>query len=603
MKQKEQITLDIECYCNYLLVMFKRVRDGQVISYEKFENSDLDTKSIHHILNKYLIITFNGNFYDICILEAALSGYSNEKIHEVSKALIDERMQPWQVRKQFGFRALKDIDTIDIISVMPLKASLKIYGGRLGAPTLQDLPIDPYQKIRNDQRPLMIKYCGNDLSLTQYCLEAIAGEIKLRGEMSKEYETDLRSKSDAQIAEAVISHEFQRLTGYKPNKVKIPSGTTFKFNPPASLKFKTEQLQDIFKQYCELPYWVEPSGHVGFKFKDGKTKLKFELGESTYTLGVGGIHSNEKKKTHIAEGDIILRDYDVASYYPNIILVNKLFPKTLGEIFLKVYKNIVDRRLKAKAEKNKIVNESLKIVINGTFGKLASKYSFLYAPDLMVHVTVIGQLSLLMLIESIELAGGRVISGNTDGIVVKMDKKLANKIDDIVSDWEFETGYEMESTDYLKLCSASVNAYIAVKDLTEDGVKSKGAYAEPSLKINPSTDICNHAVKLFIQKDIPIEETINNCKDIKKFVVVRTVNGGAIHNGVLLGKAIRWYYSVNELDAIYYSTNGNKVPKSDGGKPCMVLPKEFPTDIDYGWYYQKAKTILKELGYPLKAGK
>lgn len=60
---------------------------------------------------------------------------------------------------------------------------------------------------------------------------------------------------------------------------------------------------------------------------------------------------------------------------------------------------------------------TFKIVLNGTFGKLGSKYSFLYSPNLMIQVTITGQLALLMLIEALEAAGISVVSANTDGIV------------------------------------------------------------------------------------------------------------------------------------------------------------------------------------------
>ena len=42
----------------------------------------------------------------------------------------------------------------------------------------------------------------------------------------------------------------------------------------------------------------------------------------------------------------------------------------------------------------------------------------------MIHVTVTGQLALLMLIEVLELNHIEVVSGNTDGIMIKCRKEL-----------------------------------------------------------------------------------------------------------------------------------------------------------------------------------
>ena len=48
---------------------------------------------------------------------------------------------------------------------------------------------------------------------------------------------------------------------------------------------------------------------------------------------------------------------------------------------------------------------------------------------------------------------------------------------------------------------------------------------------------------------------------------------------------------------IVYAKSGNKVSRTEGAKPCMDLPKEFPTDIDYDWYLRKCLTILNDIGY------
>ncbi len=618
MDHGNSLSLDIECYENYLLVMFKKVTSGEVMYFEKFNDSELSRTNILYILSKYTLVTFNGIKYDSLILEVALAGFSNKAIHKASKMIIEDKMQPWQVRKQLGIAAIY-FDHIDLIEVAPLEASLKIYAGRLHCKEMQDLPVEPDEIIKESDLPGMRVYCEKDNDKNILSLKALESAIDLRISMGKDYSVDLRSKSDAQIAEVVIKHEMKEKYNINPQRPKIGVGTRYRFKAPKSLSFSTELMQSIFEEYKNSIFTVGKSGHMEFlvtefeKTKDGKFKLnkkgdkipfhpiknrKFELGNSTYKIGIGGLHSCEKKATHIA-GKYILREYDVAAFYPRIILINKLAPKHLGKAFLTVFKSIVNRRLKAKREKNTVVNESLKITINGTFGKLASMWSFLYAPDLMMQVTVTGQLSLLMLIESIESIGVNVVSGNTDGIVVKMLPEQEKEVEQLVSDWEFETGYEMEATDYLSLHNRDVNNYIAV---SEKKVKAKGAYADPRvpaniLKINPGNEICSDAVKLFLKDKIPVENTINSCKDVSKFVTIRTVNGGALKEGILIGKAIRWYYGKYELDAMYYKTSGNKVPRSDGARPMMDLPINIPEDMDFDWYITEAHKILKEIGY------
>lgn len=594
--------------------MFRKIENGETIYFEKFNDSDLNIKNVLHIIDKYTVVTFNGIKFDLPVIEAAVSGYDNKSIHKACSMIIEEKLQPWEIRKQMGFPAIK-CNHIDLIEVAPIRASLKIYGGRIHCPKMKDLPLPPDSIIKESDLEEMRMYCRNDLEVTGLLFKNLEKEIELRDSMGEGYGIDLRSKSDAQMAEGVIKSEMIENYGLTPKRPKVEVGTEYYFKCPDNIQFESEQLKNILRQYTELPFIVGKSGHVEFNFEitasdafksgkrigelpDSKKKLQFTIGNTKYTVGTGGLHSCEKSTRHTNENHI-LREYDVAAYYPNIILNNRLYPKHLGVPFLEIYGGIVRRRLKAKAKGDKITNESLKITINGSFGKFGSKWSFLYSPDLMMQVTVTGQLTLLMLIERLEAIGVNVVSANTDGIVVKMDHSLESKAEEIISDWEFETDYEMEGNDYISLNSRDVNNYIAIK---ENEIKGKGAYSDQrehfySLRSNPANDICTEAVKIFLKEGTPPADTIYKCKDITKFITVRTVNGGAVYHDNLLGKAIRWYYGRHELDVIRYNTNGNKVPRSDGAVPIMDLPDKLPSDIDYDWYVGESQKILKEIGY------
>lgn len=262
--------------------------------------------------------------------------------------------------------------------------------------------------------------------------------------------------------------------------------------------------------------------------------------------------------------------------------------------------NILQKKLaEAKAELLMYKTESdvKKIACNGSFGKLGSKYSLLYAPDLLLQTTITGQLALLMLIERMEEAGIQIVSANTDGIVCFAPKSLTNECEAIAFEWELDTRYRLETTDYVKLASRDVNNYLAVK--TDGKIKGKGVFAASGLAKNPDGYIVKTAVALCVAKNIPVEKTIKECQDITQFVTVRRVTGGAVWQGTYLGKAVRFYYSteVPKDLCIHYAKNSNRVPMSGGGKPLMTLPEVFPEDVDYEVYVQMAHTLLKEVGY------
>ena len=114
---------------------------------------------------------------------------------------------------------------------------------------------------------------------------------------------------------------------------------------------------------------------------------------------------------------------------------------------------------------------------------------------------------------------------------------------------------------------------------------------------NPQNEICAESVINYLRDGTPIEQTIRTCTDIRKFITVRTVTGGAVKDGYVLGKAIRWYYSTEcRGQEIFYRKNGNTVPRTSGAKPVMDLPDTLPGDLDYEWYLSECEWILRDIG-------
>ena len=97
-----------------------------------------------------------------------------------------------------------------------------------------------------------------------------------------------------------------------------------------------------------------------------------------------------------------------------------------------------------------------------------------------------------------------------------------------------------------------------------------------------------------------MDDYILNCKDITKFLTARSVTGGAVKvypdKTDYLGKSVRWYYAKNIDGYMVCAKSGKKVPRTDGAKPCLTLPNEFPGDIDHSWYIAEAHKILKRIG-------
>jgi hypothetical protein len=593
---------DVENFTNYFLVSFMHVETKKIVYFEQDETLPLQIDWIRWILNNFCMIGFNSRPYDAKILSAALAGQTLSDLKQCTNDIILENMKTDELKEKYAFNMI-EFNHIDLIEVAPLpNISLKTYGARLHCKHLQDLPYDPDATLTREEKNHVRQYNFNDLENTWLIFKAVENQLNLRAAMSAEYGIDLRSKSDAQIAEAVIGAEIKRLTGKTIKRPKVDPDKVYKYKCPQWLSFKTPALQAQLEAIKAADFCLDDNGVV--RSPSCLRDAKIEIGQGVYRMGIGGLHSSEKNVAHVADDEYLLIDRDVASYYPSIMLQQGLYPVHMGEAFLDVFRFIVDRRLVAKKNKDVIGAESLKITTNGTFGKLGSPYSILYSPDLLIQVTVTGQLALLMQIEMMHNVGIEAISANTDGVVYKCPVKQEWLFQETIQFWEQHTEFKTEETRYKGVYSRDVNNYIAVQ--LNGKIKAKGEYTNPwddpdkqifRLFTNPGAIVCIDAAVAAITKGKQPLDTILACKSIERFVSVNKVTGGAHKDGRYLGKTVRWYYANGVRGAIERVRNGNKVPLTDGGKPCMGLPDTFPTDINYDWYVENTICILEDVGF------
>lgn len=640
-----QAQTDVECYRNYFLIK------APGFSFEVRPHWQLpNVMALRFFLASHELITFNGKNYDEPMIAACLHLIAMNpnitptqlcaSLKAYSDSIIVGRVRGWQFYKQNNIPELTWLKHIDLFEVAPgVAIGLKMYMGRMHSPTLQDLPVEPGANLTDEEMTITENYCGNDLAGTKQLQETIKGRLELRRTISEDLGVDVMSKSDAQISESTIIAKL----GFRPQKVSYPHGYQFHYQAPPFIKFKTQQMQQVLATVLTHAFTVNDVDQLkmpgdtdevldadGRKIKTGiiippaVAALRVSMGISVYKFGIGGLHSQEKSIFHLTEpGKWSLSDHDVASYYPSLILLMNMYPGAIGEAFGAIYRSVYVERLHAKnmagackkagdsegAKRWKTIADSLKIVLNGAFGKLGSKYSILFAPELLIRTTITGQLALLMLIEDMELAGIPVVSANTDGIIVKTPAGLEPTRDAILRAWEAATGLETEETKYTAVFSRDVNNYIAFKP---DGThKAKGCFGESGVSPeasptgkNPDIDICSDAVIEYLARGTPLYTTIRACTDIRKFLTVATCAGGGYWEGTgeVLGKTVRWYYGKNSTHAIRSTklrngqTVGNMVAGSTGSVPCMRLPDQLPADIDYEFYEREAYKMLGTVG-------
>lgn len=652
--------VDTECFPNYWLFGI-RYATGDVWQCRAIgphaSLSETDRETIRRICSSVPICTFNGERYDLWMIAAALAGYTVGQLKVINDKMIAERVKPWTL----GIPRWRPADHIDVMEVIPGAGGQKYKAGVIHYHTMMESPVDFNAHLTPEQMREVDTYNANDLGQLLALHDAVRPQIALREKLTARYGIDLRSKSDAQVAEAVLKARCEAALGRPIPRSEPDCNQTFSYDLPLYLcEAKHPALVDAIAAATGATFGLSASGAVTLPpALEGRI---VSIGEGCYRMGIGGLHSSEETVAHHADEETMLVDIDVASYYPNLMLNAGAWPDALGPQFLTEFEAIKRERLHAKGEAKRLPKGSPeqieaatmdgggKIMINGTFGKTGSVFSVLFAPKMMIQTTLTGQLSLLMLIEWMHAAGVRVISVNTDGIVTKFRRELLPVMRAVVKRWEMVTSLAMEETHYRSIYSRDVNNYLAVT--TQGKVKRKGIYAPTDLimKKAPDLEICADACAEFVKNGTPVADTILSCGDVRKFVTIQNVAGGAVKwrgegprsdlkvadmlprlaahgwakRGVRwvhpdhpeplkaadayaatfapqvpepLAKVVRWYYSRNAPGPIRYASGkkaGHLVGNSWGAQPAMNLPKSLPDDIDYVYYIDIATQMLRD---------
>lgn len=657
---------DTEAFPNYWLLKI-RVQNGPVFSFSLQHGESFNQTQIHEIESLFalfLVVSFNGNYYDVPIICAALCGFTCEQLKWLSDEIIVNQRKPWELGLPSEW---KPADHIDVMEVLPGTGSQKQYAGRIHCKTMLDLPYEPDTWLTEIQILKVDSYCENDLTVLEALYRSLQPQLEIRQRLGARFGADLRSKSDAQVGESVIKIRCEKILGQRIYKPAPDWNVRFRYEIPRFITFQSPVLNDVLARVRASIFQLGPSGHVEMPIQlEG---LEIPIGRTVYKIGIGGLHSKDVSTVHRSDQAHVLRDNDVRGYYPRLILNSGKWPPALGPAFREAYGAIVSERDEAKAREKKLKefgntkdpayvegyaayseNEGGKVASNGPFGKLGSIYSPLFAPEMLIDTTLTGQLSLLMLAEWHEIQSIPVVSANTDGLLIRCPRDKIAVSESIIAYWQKQTNLEMETKEFKVIYMRDVNNYIGIPvDETEE-VKRKGEFARSGLieKKNPDVEICSDAVAEFLSKGTPILYTIAACRDIRKFVTIQKVAGGAVklwgegpRKGTLvrdmtttleangwrkngrkwerggmiadptsahqlcfqpqmpevLGKVVRWYYGIRSPGPIVYNSNGNTVSLSYGAQPCMTLPDEFPSDIDYAWYLDNCSKMLKDVGY------
>lgn len=349
-----------------------------------------------------------------------------------------------------------------------------------------DLPYDPMIPLTDEQKDETIRYMCHDIAETSGFRQHSVDKIRFRDELAARYPDmgDVVNFNDTKIGKKFFERELNRetpgITHERVNGRRQPRQTHRSHIDLGDvvlpwIQFENPEFRRVI-EYLRSTTIVETKG----AFQGG---LHADVGGLRFHFGTGGIHASLSNMIVRADDQHDIIDIDVASYYPNLAITNGFYPEHLSDTFCRVYENLYNMR--KGYPKKSAENAMLKLALNGVYGDSNNIYSPFYDPKYTMSITVNGQLLLCLLSEWLLQPGVEIIQANTDGVTLRVDKRVREWVMSVCKYWESVTKLELEYVDYTAMMIRDVNNYMAVK--TDGSVKRIGCYTHETAREVPYT--------------------------------------------------------------------------------------------------------------------
>jgi DNA polymerase elongation subunit (family B) len=222
----------------------------------------------------------------------------------------------------------------------------------------------------------------------------------------------------------------------------------------------------------------------------------------------------------------IIRNYDCTSLYPSIMILYGFLSRNLQN--KDVYEEAYHKRIQAKREGDLRTSNALKLPLNTAYGILLNKYNDMFDPRMGRSVCITGQLLLTdLVVQYIKMCKTvKIISVNTDGVMLSIDDSELPIIYEINSEWEKRTRIRLEEDKIQKVVMRDVNNYII--RMLNGKIKAKGGvvgnYDGGTFQQN-SLQVIAKAIVYNLLDGVSIEETINNEQDPFAFQMITKAGG------------------------------------------------------------------------------
>ena len=495
-------TYDTEVFNHDFIVVFKHTKTG---THYVFHNDNLGVKEF--MSEDAIYCGFNTKHYDQYIIKAICAGFSPEEVKQVNDWII-KGGQGWECPLLDGvfFR----FNNVDIMDDMQMGLSLKAIEGHLGMSieeTEVDFNLD--RPLTEEELALTIKYCKHDVDATEKVTQIrknyLNNKVYLGGLKGIE-PTQALAMTNAKLTAAYLDAR---------REIEFNDEREYKYPDNLRREYIPHEVFDFFNQLYDESI---PDDDLF------KSKLNITVGECPVTLGFGGIHGAIPFHQEEEVDGRLIRNYDVASYYPHLMVYYGYTSRNIPNP--QIYAEMLEKRMKAKKSGDKATANALKLVANTTYGAGLNKYNDLCDPLMGRSVCITGQLFLLELSQHLiaECSTLRIVQLNTDGIMVSFDENEYDKVFAITKEWEQRTRFELEEDRIKRIVQKDVNNYVEIPYEGEPKIKGgylvRGIAPAGAFNINNNATIVAKAIVDYFTKGTEVEITIGECTDISQFQLI-----------------------------------------------------------------------------------
>ena len=492
-------------------------------------------RSVYNYYKNEIFIGFNSRNYDVPIFQCILCG---QNPYDLTQHIIADDKKWFEYEGSYQFKEYP-INNYDVFLGL-IDNGLKTLEAYMGMQIEESsVAFDIDRPLTEDELKNTLFYCESDVLATYQVFLQRYEIFQSYVGLLQEYSLDNHylNKTRAQLSAIVLKAQKRPVSEDEFDITFVPTLNMGKY----------QSVLDWFKNSKNKNY--ESSQFVkiaGVFHKVAWGGLHSFIGD--YKMNASGAKFTLKPID--VTGNIL--NADVASYYPNLIKRYNFMSRAVPNP--DVYNDVIAKRIEYKKDKNPIA-DSLKIVLNSTYGAMKDKFSPMYDPLMANNVCVNGQLLLIDLIDKIEDYCD-ILNSNTDGIIVLVkDVSFEPIIREKCNEWSKRTGMELELDSYSRLVQRDVNSYLAFG--VDGSIKSKGALKELHALDN-NLAIINKAIKAYFISGVHPRITIlenNNLLDYMAVVKLKGKYKQLLHMrdgkmNLIQGKYARVFASINTSDGI-----------------------------------------------------